>query len=152
MVVKGLATSRHGRKSHIWVCEPSLWSWPSRCQASPLPWHSGPWWCITIPSLVTNVLAVQNISPGQTFFDFFFSTFTVTLTLTAVISFCTTLWFMIMYMYHQPGLVAKHPHFIKYSRNSHILTVLALAVTLALKINQSICMTFRLMMMHHHTN
>ena len=42
--------------------------------------------------------------------------------------------------------------FRRYSRNSHILLIRALAVTLTLKIvNQVLCTTLRLMITHHHT-
>ena len=54
--------SRHDRNSHTWLYEPSLWPWTWRQQTNLLAWHSGLWWCITIPSLVTKGWAVEKIS------------------------------------------------------------------------------------------
>ena len=58
------------RVNSQWHFEPLLWPWPS-------PWtqqttHSmtlcdcGSWWCITVPSSVTKVSAVQKVPSGQT--------------------------------------------------------------------------------------
>ena len=44
--------NRYDRNSHIWLYEPSLWPWPWRWQTIPFKWYSGPWWCVTVPSLV----------------------------------------------------------------------------------------------------
>ena len=54
--------SRYGRNSHIWLYDPSLWPWTWRQQTNLLVWHSGPWRCITMPSLVTKGSAVEEIS------------------------------------------------------------------------------------------
>ena len=53
--------SKCGRKSHIWLREPSLWPWTWRQQINLLAGHSGPWWSIIIPSLVTKGSAVEEI-------------------------------------------------------------------------------------------
>ena len=53
--------SRYGRNSHIWSNEPSLWPWTWRQQTNLLTYF-GPWCCITIPSLVTEGSAAEEIS------------------------------------------------------------------------------------------
>ena len=58
---------RHGRNSHIWLNEPSLWPWTWRQQTNLFAWHSGSWWCITIPSLVTEGAAAEEIMSRWTF-------------------------------------------------------------------------------------
>ena len=55
------------RHSHTWLYEPSLWPWTLSQQTNLLAWHSGPWWCITIPNLVTKDSAVEEISSRWTF-------------------------------------------------------------------------------------
>ena len=45
----------------FWLYKPSLWPWHWTQWTNFSAWHSGSWWCITIPSLVTKCLLV-----GQT--------------------------------------------------------------------------------------
>ena len=47
--------------------EPSLWPWTWRKQTSLLAWHFGPWCCITIPSLLTEDSAAEEILSRWTF-------------------------------------------------------------------------------------
>ena len=77
------------------------WTW--RQQTNLLARHSGPWWCITIPSLVTEGSADEEISSRWTFW-----TFSVTLILTTteqsnLFTRQSTLWWCTV----QPSSVAK---------------------------------------------
>ena len=58
---------KYGRKSNIWLYEPSLWPWTWRKQTNLLTWHFDPRCCITITSLVTEGSAVEDTSPRWTF-------------------------------------------------------------------------------------
>ena len=55
----------------FWPYEPLLWPWPLRWPINLFAWHSGSWWCITIPSLVPKCSAVQKIPSWQSFIDIF---------------------------------------------------------------------------------
>ena len=37
----------------LWLYKPTLWPWPWKIESRFFAWHSGSWWCTTIPSLVT---------------------------------------------------------------------------------------------------
>ena len=60
----------NSRNSHNFIIyKPSLWPWYWSQWTIFSAWHSDPWCCITIPSLVTKWSAVQKIASGQTFTD-----------------------------------------------------------------------------------
>ena len=137
------------------IYTPSLWPWHWRRWTKFSAWHSGSWCCITIPSLVTKYSAVQKISHGQ---SPTYWAFAVTLTLNAVIIFLSFFFFLYKTPPAYDAVLSNQvwlqidQQFRKYSRNSHILIILALPVTMTLKtVNQFFCMTLWLMMLHHHT-
>ena len=141
--------SRHGRNSHIWSNELSLWPWTWRQQTNLLAWHFRPWCCITIPSLVTEDSAAEEISSRWTF--------TEILNLCdldldhnrAIQSFHRTI--HLIMMNHQTKFSCKR---ISRSDNivkSNILIILSLTVILTLDTpNHSFWKTIWLVMMHHH--
>ena len=58
---------KFGCKKYSSSAELSLWPWTWRQQTNLLEWHSGPWWCITTPNLVTEGSAAEEISSKWTF-------------------------------------------------------------------------------------
>ena len=135
----------------IWSNELSVWPWTWRQQTNLLAWDFGPRCCITIPSLVTEGLAAEEIS--------FRWTFTGILNLfcdldldhnQALQSFHETI--HLMMMYHQTKFRCKSISSSDNIFKRHISKILSLTVTLILKTaNQSFWTTVWLMMMHHHT-
>ena len=128
-----------------------MWPWTWRQQSNLLAWHSGPWWCITIPNLVTKGSAVEETLSRYTFTEI------VNLSSDldhdhnrAVQSFHRTIRLMLMCNQTNSGR-KRISNSEDNNRNCNILIIWALAITLTLKIaNQSFCMTLRLMMMHHN--
>ena len=51
----------------FWLYKPSLWPWHWTQWTNFSAWHSGLWFCISIPGLVTKCSAVQKILSRQTF-------------------------------------------------------------------------------------
>ena len=142
--------SRYGRNSHIWSNEPSMWPWTWRQQTNLLAWHSGPWLCIIIPTLVTKGSVVEEMLSRWTFtgilnipcdFDFDHNS--------AIQSFHKTIQLMIMC--HQTKLSSKRISSSDDTLKSHIL-IWSFTVTLTLKTaNQSFWKVIWLIMMHHNT-
>ena len=120
-----------------------------RQQTNLLAWHSGPWWCITVPSLVTKGSAVEEILSRWTFTEIFHLFCVLDLDHNrAIQSFHKTIQLMIMC--YQIKLSCK-----KVSSSEDILDILIIRtfpVILILKTaNQSFWKTIWLMMMHYHT-
>ena len=127
-----------------------MWPWTWRQQSNLLAWHSGPWWCITIPNLVTKGSAVEETLSRYTFTEI------VNLSSDldhdhnrAVQSFHRTIRLMLMCNQTNSGR-KRISNSEDNNRNCNILIIWALAITLTLKIaNQSSCMTLWPMMVHH---
>ena len=116
-------------------CDP--WTW--RQQTNLLAWHFGPWCCITIPSLVTEGSAAEEIS--FCFWDLDHNR--------AIQTFHRTIYLMMIS--HQTKVSCKRISSSDNILKSHILIILSLTVTLTLKTaNQSFWKTIWLIMMHHH--
>ena len=93
----------------------SLWPWHWKQWTNFSAWHSGWWYCISIPGLVTKCSVAQKISSRQTFL-----TFTVTLTLNKVIQFFHWTLQLLM-LYYQTKLCCQQTSSLEDSRNSHIM-------------------------------
>ena len=128
-----------------------MWAWTWRQETNLLAYYFGTWCCTTIPSLVTEDSAAEEMS--------FRWTITGILNLfcdldldhnTAIQSFHKTI--HLLMMCHQTKFTCKR---ISNSDNifkSHVLIILFLTVTFILKTaNQSFWNTNWLIMMHHHT-
>ena len=110
-------------------------------------WHSDSWCCITIPNLVKKCSLIQKISSGQTFTDIFY--LCCDLDLNPIFPQDTPAYDAVL---SNQVWLQRNQHFRRYSRNSHILIISELAVTLTLKtVNQFFCVTLWLMIMHHNT-
>ena len=129
----------------LWLYKPLLWPWHWTQWTNFSAWHSG--CCITIPGLVTKCSVVQKISSRQT--------------VTNSLNFCCDLECsnpifpqdILAYdaVLSNQVWLQTDLQFRRYSRNSHILIIQALAVTLTLKtVNIFFCVTLLLMMLHNH--
>ena len=113
----------------IWLYKTLRWPWHWTKSTNFSARHSGLWWCISIPGLVTKCFVVQKILSRQTF---------------------TTICRDLDLEHSNPFFPQDSPaydavlsnqvwletdqQFKRYSKNSHILVIKALAVTLTLKI------------------
>ena len=88
--------SRYGRNNHIWLNEPSLWSWTWGQQTKFLAWHFSPWCSITIPSLVTEGQQLRRYCPDEHSLECWTSSVTLTFTTRAIQSFHKTIHLMMM--------------------------------------------------------
>ena len=151
-VQKDQQFSRFVRNSHIWLYEPSLWPWTWRQQIYFLAWHSSPWWCITIPRLVTKGSAVQEMSLRWTFTGILNPSCDLYLHHNGAIqSFHKTIQLMISCHQTKWFKLQKDQQVRRYIRKSSLVTwsfTVALTLTTA---NQYFWKTIWLMMMHHHT-
>ena len=111
----------------VLLCKPSLWPSHWTQWTSFSAWHAGLWYCITIPGLVTKCSVVLKISFGQTF--------------TNILNLCCGLDLECrnpIFPQNTPtydAVLSNHvwlqtnQQFRRYSKNSHILIIYALAVT-----------------------
>ena len=142
--------SRYGRNSHIWLYESSLWPWTWRQQTNLLAWHSGPWWCITIPNLVTKGSAVKEVSSRSTSTRILNLSCDLGLHNKAIQSFYKTI--QLLMMWYQTKISCKRISSSEDRLESNTLIIWSFTVTLTLKeTNQSFWKTIWLIMMHHHT-
>ena len=115
-----------------------------------LQWHSGSWWLITIPCLVTKGSAVE-ISSRRTFTGIL--NFSCVFHLNhhkAIQSFHKTI--QIVMMCHQTKFTWKRISSSEDRLESYILNVRSITVTLTLMTaNQSVWKTIWFIMMHYHT-
>ena len=131
-----------------WALTVTPWTW--RQQTNLLAWHSGQWWCITIPSLVTEGSAAEEILSRWTFTEIlnFFCDHELDHN-TAIQSFQKTI--KLLMMHHQTKFSCKRISSSDDILKSHVLIVWSLTVTLTLKtVNKSYWKTIWLIMMHHH--
>ena len=140
-----------GRNICTWLYEPSLWHWTWRQQTSLLAYYSGPWWCITIPSLVIKGSVVEEILPRWTFTGIFNLFCDLDLDYKKAINFFHKA-IQLMMICHQTKFSCKRISSSEDILESQILIIWSFTVTLALKTaNQSLWKTVWLIMMHHHT-
>ena len=124
-------------QSYFDETSPHCQNWPWRLQTTVFTWQAGSWWCITTPSLVTKSSGVQKILSGWTHgCDLDLEEQSNLFTKHSSLWWCT----------NKLSVVAKGS-VKKYCRNSLILIIWAVTVTLISKIgNQSFCTTLQFVM------
>ena len=116
-----------------------------------LAWHSGTWWCIATPSLVTKGSAVEEISSRWKLTGILNLFCELDLDHNrAIHSFHETIQLTILY--HQTKFSCKRISRSEDILQSHVLIIWSFTVTLILKTsNQSFWKKIWLIMMRHHT-
>ena len=129
-----------------------LWLWAWRQQTSLLIWQSGPWWCTTIPSLVTMASAVKKILSWWTCTEILcLSCHNLDLDHNSAIQSLHKLIQHLM-MCHQTKVSCKNIGSSEDILESHVLIIWSFAVTLTLtSAHQFFGKTIWIIMTYHHT-
>ena len=127
----------YDRNSHIWFIWAFTLTWTWRQQTNLLAWHSGPSWCITIASLVTEGSAVEEMLSRWTFTGIMNLFWALDLDYNkAIQSFHKTIQLktiQLIMMCHQTKFTCKRISSSDNILKSHILIILSFTVTLTLK-------------------